>query len=152
MFRRRSPQDHQKRPIQIGWVFFNAAAYGTIEHIIMSFLFLTFGPTHSGKTTFGKKLRAVLGDPPRFIHVDNDEVDGFVKEHFNNLRTDPEILATRTPSNPDLRLLIPQLIANYAFKEDYSVIATAAHPKHVIRESYYEIARKNKAKIVLVIF
>lgn len=121
-------------------------------YIPMSLLFLTFGPTHSGKTTFGKKLHAVMGQSAKFIHVDNDVADGFIKENYNNLRTDKAILATRTPANPDLRLLIPQLIAGYALKEGYSVIATAAHPRQVIRQSYYEIARKSNAKVVLLIF
>jgi shikimate kinase len=118
----------------------------------MSLLFLTVGPTHSGKTTFGKKLRATLDESAKFIHIDNDVVDEFVKENFNNLRTDKAILATRTPANPDLRLLIPQLVAEYALKERYSVIATAGHPRQVIRQSYYEIAKKNAAKIILLIF
>jgi predicted kinase len=118
----------------------------------MSLLFLTYGPTHSGKTTFGKQLRAALGDQAKFIHIDNDVVDEFIKENYNNLRTDQAILATRTPSNPDLRLLIPQLTAGYALKEGYSVIATAAHPKRVIRRKYYQIARRSGAKVVLLMF
>jgi hypothetical protein len=56
----------------------------------MGLLFLTYGPTHSGKTTFGIKLRNALGESAKFIHVDNDVVDKFVKENYNNLRTDPE--------------------------------------------------------------
>ncbi len=118
----------------------------------MSLLFITYGPTHSGKTTFGKKLGDRLGASAEFIHVDNDAVDEYVKENFNNLRTDPEVLARRTPSDPDLRLLIPQLIAGYALREGYSVIATAFHPKRVIRRSYYEIAKKNGSEVVLLIF
>lgn len=118
----------------------------------MRLLFLTYGPTHSGKTTFGKKLRNRLGESSKFIHVDNDAVDEFVKENYNNLRTDPEVLAWRTPADPDLRLLIPQLVAGYALREDYSVIATAAHPKRVIRQSYYEIAERNNAQVVLLVF
>lgn len=118
----------------------------------MSLLFLTYGSTHSGKTTFGKRLHDHLGEAAKFIHIDNDVVDEFVKENYNNLRTDPEVLARRTPSDPDLRLLIPQLIAGYALREGYSVIATAAHPKRVIRQSYYEIANRNGAQIILLIF
>lgn len=118
----------------------------------MSFLLLTHGPTHSGKTTFGSKLRAALGDQAKFIHVDNDLVDGFIKANFNNLRTDPAVLAKRTPSNPDLRLLIPRLIAGYALGEGYSVIATAAHPKAVIRQAYYDIAASSGSEVVLLIF
>ncbi len=118
----------------------------------MSLLFLTYGPTHSGKTTFGEKLRDHLGESAKFIHIDNDVVDEFVKENYNNLRTDAKVLARRTPRDPDLRLRIPQLIAGYALREGYSVIATAAHPKHVIRQSYYEIAKRNDAQVVLLIF
>ena len=69
----------------------------------MKFLFVTYGPTHSGKTTFGARLREALGDSAKFIHVDNDVVDEFVQQNYNNLRTDPEVLARRSPSDPDLR-------------------------------------------------
>ena len=118
----------------------------------MSLLFLTTGPTHSGKTTFGRELCATLGTSSKIIHVDNDVVDEFIQKNYNNLRTDKAILATRTPTNPDLRLLIPQLITDYALRENYSVIATASHPRHIIRESYYAIARNNNSKVVLLHF
>jgi len=116
----------------------------------MNLLFLTYGPTHSGKTTFGKKLSNALGRDGKFIHVDNDIVDEFVKANYNNLRTDPEVLARRTPSDPDLRLRIPQLITDYALREGYCVLAAGTHPKRVIRQSYYEIAKKNDAQVVLL--
>lgn len=118
----------------------------------MSFLFLTYGPTHSGKTTFAKKFLAALGEEVKCIRIDNDEVDEFIMKSYPNLRADPAILATRTPANPDLRLLIPQFITGYALKEGYSVIVTAAHPRRVIRQAYYDIARERNAKVVLLIF
>jgi tRNA A37 N6-isopentenylltransferase MiaA len=118
----------------------------------MSMLFITYGPTHSGKTTFGNRLREALGESAKIIQVDNDVADEFVKANYNNLRTDPEVLARRTPSDPDLRLLIPQLVAGYALREGYSVIATAVHPKRVIRQSYYDIAQKHGARVVLLMF
>jgi tRNA A37 N6-isopentenylltransferase MiaA len=118
----------------------------------MSLLFLTYGPTHSGKTTFGARLREAMGESAKFIHIDNDVVDEFIKENYNNLRTDAEVLARRTPRDPDLRLRIPQLIAGYALGEGYSVIATAAHPRRVIRQSYYDIAKANGAQVVLLLF
>lgn len=118
----------------------------------MNILFLTYGPTHSGKTTFGATLRKSLGESAKFIHVDNDVADEFIKANYNNLRTDPEVLARRSPTDPDLRLRIPQLVTSYALGEGYSVIATAAHPKAVIRQSYYDIAENHGAKIVLLIF
>jgi hypothetical protein len=93
-----------------------------------------------------------MGPSAKFIHIDNDTVDAFIKEQFANLRADKNVLATRTPSNPDLRLLVPQLIAGYALGVGYSVIATAAHPKRVIRESYYKIAHDNHAQVVLLKF
>jgi len=128
-------------PIEVFWY-----------HAWMSLLFLTCGPTHSGKTTFGARLRAALGESAKFIHVDNDVVDEFVKANFNNLRTDPEVLARRSPTDPDLRLLIPQLATGYALREGYSVIVTASHPRRVIRQSYCDIAKANGARIVLLRF
>lgn len=93
-----------------------------------------------------------MGESAKFIHVDNDTVDEFVKENFPNLRSDKAVLAKRTPSDPDLRLLIPRLVAEYALKENYSVIATAAHPRRVIRQDYYDLAKRNGAKVVLLNF
>lgn len=48
----------------------------------MSLLFLTYGLTHSGKTSFGRRLGIALGESAKFIHVDNDKVDEFVKSKF----------------------------------------------------------------------
>jgi len=118
----------------------------------MTYMFVTFGPTHSGKTTFGKRLSEAVGASAKFIHVDNDEVDEFIQAKFKNLRNDPEVIKRRSPAKPDLRLLIPQLITDFALGEGYSVIATASHPKQIIREKYYEIAQKHNARIVLIIF
>jgi len=118
----------------------------------MTYMFVTFGPTHSGKTTFGKRLSEAVGASAEFIHVDNDEVDEFIQAKFKNLRNDPEVIKRRSPAKPDLRLLIPQLITDFALGEGYSVIATASHPKQIIREKYYEIAQKHNARIVLIIF
>ncbi len=118
----------------------------------MSVLFVTYGPTHSGKTTFAKQLQEMLGESAKFIRVDNDEVDEFIKEKFLNLRNDPEVLSRRSPTDPDLRLLIPQLIAGYALREGYSGIATASHPKKAIRDTYCKIARDNNANVVLLMF
>lgn len=118
----------------------------------MATLYLTFGPTHSGKTTFGKKLHEVLLSHTKVILVDNDSIDAYLKDNFNNLRTDPEILQTRTPTNPDLRLRIPQLVTDYALTEHYSVIVTASHSKKVIRMKYHEIAKRYNAAVVLLIF
>jgi predicted kinase len=118
----------------------------------MATLYLTFGPTHSGKTTFGKNLHNKLIATSKTVLVDNDVVEAFVKENFNNLRTDQDILRTRTPENPDLRLKIPQLIVDYALAEGYNVVVTASHSKEVIRMKYYEIAKKRQARVVLLIF
>lgn len=117
----------------------------------MSTLYITYGPTHSGKTTFGKKLHDKLSSSSKIIHVDNDVVDSFINENYPNLRNDEEILATRTPDNPDLRLRIPQLIVDYALTENYSVIVTASHPRKTIRDYYYELAKQHDSEIVLLI-
>ena len=117
----------------------------------MPTLYLTYGPTHSGKTTFGKQLHTLLPNASKTIVVDNDTVEAFVRSNFNNLRTDPEVLARRTPENPDLRLLIPQLIVEYALGEGYDVIVTASHSKAVIRQKYREIAERHSAQTVLLL-
>lgn len=40
----------------------------------------------------------------------------------------------------------------WPLKQHYSVIATAAHPRRVIRESHYGVARSHHARIVLLMF
>jgi predicted kinase len=118
----------------------------------MATLYVTFGPTHSGKTTFGKRFLDKVLPHTKTIMIDNDSVEAYLHENFNNLRTDPDVLRTRTPTNPDLRLRIPQLIADYALVEGYNVIITASHSKKVIRMKYHKMARRHNAKVVLLIF
>ncbi|HSW98349.1 MAG TPA: AAA family ATPase [Candidatus Saccharimonadales bacterium] len=118
----------------------------------MPTLYLTYGPTHSGKSTFGKQLLGQLPNSAKTILVDNDTVEQFVQANFDNLRTDPQVLARRTPEDPDLRLRIPQLIVGYALGEGYDAIVTASHSKGVIRQKYLDIARQHGAQTVLLMF
>jgi len=105
------------------------------------------GKTHSGKTFFGKKIARLV---PKNVIIDHDVVAAFLKREFNNIHTDPKIQATRTPTNPDMRLLIPQLIYDYSLRNGYNVIITAAHTRKEIRRQQREIAKKYGAIFVLV--
>ena len=107
------------------------------------------GKTHSGKTTFGNGISKVL---PKHVIIDHDVVAEFLNTEFHALHNDPEVLATRTPSNPDLRLLIPQLIYDYSLKNGYNVILTASHSRREIRRQQREISQKYNAVFVLIFF
>lgn len=108
---------------------------------------LMCGRTHSGKTTFGMELSKELS---KNVVIDNDDVDLFLKQKFAGLHNDPEVRAHRTPTDPDLRLLVPQVIYDYALRNHYNVILTASHSRRAIRAKQREIAKKNNAIFVIV--
>jgi predicted kinase len=107
------------------------------------------GKTHSGKTTFGKKISKFV---PKNVMIDNDIVGSFLNKKFHNIYNDNSILITHTPTDPDLRFLIPQLIYNYSLKNGYNVILTASHSRREIRRQQKEIAHNYNAIFVIVYF
>lgn len=107
------------------------------------------GKTHTGKTTFGKKISRFI---PKHVLIDHDIVASFLNKEFYELHNDPGILATRTPTNPDLRLLIPQLIYRYSLENGYNIILTASHSRREIRRQQRDIAKKHNAVFILIFF
>ncbi len=107
------------------------------------------GKTHSGKTTFGKKLLPLL---PKTVLIDHDVVAGFLNKEFHEIHNDSDILSSRTPTNPDLRLLIPQLIYDYSLRNGYNTILTASHSRREIRRQQKDIAKKHDAIFILIFF
>lgn len=105
------------------------------------------GKTHTGKTTFGKELSTII---PKNILIDNDAAARFLKDNYAEINSDPDVRARRTPSDPDLRLLISQLIYDYSLRNGYNVILSASHSRKVIREKQGQIAKKYGAVFVIV--
>ena len=78
---------------------------------------MTIGKTHSGKTTFGKKLEEML---PTSIVIDQDNHATFLHTHY------PKLIPEHNPFK--LKILLSQFILNYAITEtDAPIIISSAN-------------------------
>lgn len=127
---------------------FSEVLLDSLYHEVMkNIVVLMCGKTHTGKTTFGKELSNII---PKNVLIDNDTSARFLKQNYAVINSDSEVRSKRTPTDPDLRLLIPQLIYDYCLRNSYNVILTASHSRKTIREKQRQIARKNGAIFVIV--
>jgi shikimate kinase len=111
------------------------------------YIIATVGKTHSGKSTFGKKLKQALKNS---VWIDNESIDLFLKEQFNSLYTNSDIRATKTAENPDLKMKINQVILKEALENNLNVILTNANMKKITRKLEEAHAIQNDAKFILV--
>ena len=78
---------------------------------------MTIGKTHSGKTTFGKKLEEKL---PKSIVVDQDNHATFLHTHY------PKLIPEQNQFK--LKIMLSQFILNYAITEtDTPIIISSAN-------------------------
>lgn len=112
------------------------------------YLIMTVGKTHSGKTTFARKLHEQL---PGFCLIDTDEVMPFLRKQV------PEILAYEkslghTLDTTKLRSSIGKLMMETAFSYGLSLIVPNGHITRNVRNQKRELAQKYKAKVIYVSF
>lgn len=112
------------------------------------YLIMTVGKTHSGKTTFARKLHEHL---PAFCLIDTDEVTPFLRKQV------PEILAYEKSLGhvldmTKLRSSIGKLMMETAFSYGLSLIVPNGHITRNVRDQKRELAQKYQAKVIYVSF
>ena len=112
------------------------------------YLIMTVGKTHSGKTTFAKKLHQKL---PSFSLIETDDIVPFLREHV------PEILAYEKNRGHvldalALRSSIGRLMVETDLSYGISLIIPNGHITKKVRDQKREIAQKYHAKIIYVSF
>lgn len=107
----------------------------------MKFLIFTVGKTHSGKTTFARRLQKLL---PNTIHIDQDDIALFLKEKYPKLRD--------LPHSGELKFKINKLLCITALQENFNVVLSSGSINKATRKVITGIAKKESTKSVLVSF
>lgn len=111
---------------------------------------MTVGKTHSGKTTFGKKLAQKIKN---HILIDNDQITEFLKDEYSNLYNS-DFLENSNQLSPGFILkkeLIAVILKN-AFKTNLIVISTGANSTKKLRKNLSDLARKSGRKVIIIYF
>ena len=111
---------------------------------------MTVGKTHSGKTTFGKKLAQKIKNN---ILIDNDQIAEFLKENYENLYS-PDFLkdSIKWSSGAYLKQSLVKTIFRFALKTNLFIISTGANSTKRLRKSLVTLARKNNRKVIIISF
>lgn len=111
---------------------------------------MTTGKTHSGKTTFGKKLAKKIKNN---VLIDTDQIAEFLKDSYPNLYSN-DFLKNSTKLAPGyfLKKEVANTIFKNAFKTDYIIISTSANSTKKLRSSLITLAKKNNRKVIMVYF
>ena len=116
----------------------------------MSFVLMTVGKTHSGKTTFGRELAKRLG--PCCL-LDSDEVADFLKAKYPDLyQADYKEGSQQPTGGYYLKLKIVAEIYKMALSTDLPIIFTTSNAKQQIRQEISRLAKEAGRSTILVHF
>lgn len=116
----------------------------------MQFVIMTVGKTHSGKTTFGKKLAKKL----KYVCLlDSDEIAEFLKDKYPDLY-DKDFAkdSNELASGYCLKRMVLLDIYKQALKTKLPIISTSANSTKKIRTEARNLAKKSGRKLVMVYF
>lgn len=111
---------------------------------------MTVGKTHSGKTTFGKKIAKKL---KRVCLLDSDEIAEFLKDKYPGLY-DNDFVKDSNELAPGYHLKRMVLLDIYkqALKTNLPIISTSANSTKKIRTEARSFAKKSGRKVIMVYF
>lgn len=116
----------------------------------MQFVIMTVGKTHSGKTTFGKKIAK------QFKHVcllDSDEIAEFLKDKYPDLYTKDFVKdSNELASGYYLKQIVLLDIYKQSLKTNLLIISTSANSTKKIRTEARRLAKKSGRKLIMVYF
>ena len=108
-------------------------------------LIYTFGVTHSGKTTFAKQLKDILGST--FELIDPDLFNSLIKENYPTIYQ-----VDSAQKNFDTRALLKyeifKIIVRHAFCIGLNVIAVSSNINRNVRSRLYEFENVRRIAIV----
>lgn len=116
----------------------------------MQFVIMTVGKTHSGKTTFGKKIANKI---KHSCLLDSDEVADFLSSKFPDLY-DKDFTkdSNELSSGYYLKLMVLLDIYKQALKTNLPIISTSANADKNRRAKIRNLAKKSGRKVIIVYF
>lgn len=116
----------------------------------MSFVLMTVGKTHSGKTTFGRELAQRLG--PCCL-LDSDEVADFLKKTYSDLyQADYEEGSNQPTRGYYLKLAVVAEIYKAALSTNLPIIFTTSNAKKQLRQEICQLAKEYGRSTIIVYF
>ncbi len=107
------------------------------------------GHTHTGKTTFAKKLASHI---PELVVIDNDDISFFLNDKYPRAVTSPYNKVKRTFKEPNLKFLISKDIFKFCLKAELNIIQSSGNLGKDARSLVINNARKYGYQLITVYF
>ncbi len=116
----------------------------------MSFVIMTVGKTHSGKTTFGKEIAKKL---KHVCLLDSDEIAEFLRDKYPDLYDKDFVKGSNElASGYHLKRMVVLDVYRQALKTKLPIISTSANSTKKIRTEVRRLAKKSGRKVIMVYF
>ena len=113
------------------------------------YIIMCVGYTHSGKTTFAKKLTKVVKD---VVTIDNDEIATFINEKYPLAAFSKYNKIKRTYKEPNLKFLLYQEILKFCLRADLNVIHASCNLGKDSRFFNKQQAKKYNYQLITIYF
>jgi len=123
---------------------------GDISLLDMQFFIITVGKTHSGKTTFGKKVAKRL---KHACLLDSDVIAEFLSDNFPDLYNKDFVEGSNELSSGySLKISVLLDIYKQSLKTKLPIISTSANSSKHQRAKNIGLARKAGRKVIMIYF
>lgn len=107
------------------------------------------GHTHTGKTTFAKKLAKQI---PDLVIIDNDEVSSFLNDKYKVAVLSDYNKKKRTYKEPNFKFLISQDILKFCMRAGLNIIQSSGNLGKDSRKVLKENAKNHGYEVITVYF
>lgn len=107
------------------------------------------GHTHSGKTTFAKKLEKEVSN---LVVIDNDDVACFINEKYPVAVFSSYNKVKRTYKEPNFKFLLSQEIIKFCFRANLNIIHASGNLGNDSRVFMRNNTKKYKYKLITIYF
>jgi tRNA uridine 5-carbamoylmethylation protein Kti12 len=113
------------------------------------YIIMLVGYTHSGKTTFAKKLQKTLKN---YVLIDNDEIASFINTKYSPAVFSDYNKEKRTYKEPNLKFLLSKEIFKFCLRASVNIIHASGNLGKDARLLIKNNAQKYNYKLITVYF
>ncbi len=120
-----------------------------LEQAPKKYIIMCVGHTHSGKTTFAKKL---VEDNKNIVIIDNDVIADFIATTYPTFVKSDYNKSKKTLEDPNLKFLLWKQVLNFGLATGQHIILSNGNLGKDIRDYVRGVTDKNKYNLVTVYF
>lgn len=113
------------------------------------YIIMCVGHTHTGKTTFARKLAKEIAD---LVIIDNDDISAFLNEKYLAAVLSPYNKVKRNFKEPNLKFLLSQDIFKFCLRAELNVIHSSGNLGKDARSVIKNSAKKYGYKLITIYF